>query len=375
MNPYEVAAYYYPAYHADSRSEKWHGKGWTEWDLLKTARPRFAGHAQPKVPLWGEEDEALPAVMEKKIAAAADHALTSWIFDWYWYEDGQHLHRCLDEGFLNASNRERMKFSIMWANHDMIDIHPMKRSTPGKLLIPGNVSGKAFVEATDHCIRRYFSQPNYWRVKGGLYFSIYEVMRMVKGLGGVDATRRIFDQFRDRVRKAGCGDLHLNAVLWGIQILPSEEKIQDPNRLMDALGFDSISSYVWVHHQGFPKFPETPYADIRERSVADWQKFREQYQKPYYPNVTMGWDASPRTTQSDVFEPVGYPFMAMMSKNTPHEFEAALRAAKQFLDEGRTDPKIVSINAWNEWTEGSYLEPDTVHGMKYLEAIRRVFGK
>jgi hypothetical protein len=37
-------------------------------------------------------------------------------------------------------------------------------------------------------------------------------------------------------------------------------------------------------------------------------------------------------------------------------------------------PWILNINCWNEWTEGSYLEPDTVHGMKYLEAVREVFG-
>jgi hypothetical protein len=36
--------------------------------------------------------------------------------------------------------------------------------------------------------------------------------------------------------------------------------------------------------------------------------------------------------------------------------------------------RILNINCWNEWTEGSYLEPDTVQGMKYLEAVKAVFG-
>ena len=38
-------------------------------------------------------------------------------------------------------------------------------------------------------------------------------------------------------------------------------------------------------------------------------------------------------------------------------------------------PRILTINSWNEWTEGSYIEPDTVHGLKYLEAIRDTFGR
>ena len=47
---------------------------------------------------------------------------------------------------------------------------------------------------------------------------------------------------------------------------------------------------------------------------------------------------------------------------------------KQRLLAKPNGPRILNINCWNEWTEGSYLEPDTVHGMKYLEAVRDVFG-
>jgi hypothetical protein len=120
-------------------------------------------------------------------------------------------------------------------------------------------------------------------------------------------------------------------------------------------------------------FPKTEYARCREQSIKDFEKFTNEYKIPYYPNVTMGWDSSPRTIQSDAYDNLGYPFMPTLDGNTPEEFEKALEGAKRFLDRGFTKPKILTINAWNEWTEGSYLEPDTVYGMAYLQAIKRIF--
>jgi len=371
---YQLAVYYFPQYHPDPRNDAWHGAGWTEWELVKRATPRFAGHQQPKVPLWGYLDESRPEVMEQKIAAAADHGLTAFIYDWYWYEDGAFLNRCLERGHLAARNSDRLKFALMWANHDWIDIHPAKRSSLYQTLVKGTVSSKAFHAATEHIIKTYFSHPSYWRVAGGLYFSIYELMTLVRGLGSVAETREALDDFRARTRAAGLGELHLNAVVWGKQVLPGEETIVDVNDLLARLGFDSITSYVWVHHVPLASFPETPYEQMAERSAEDWERFTAGYKLPYYPNVTMGWDSSPRTVQSDVFDNVGYPFTPVLSGNTPEAFRRSLLRARAFLDKGSTKQKILTLNAWNEWTEGSYLEPDTVHGMSYLEAIRDVFG-
>lgn len=372
---YQIAVYYYPDYHVDRRNEAWHGKGWTEWELVKGAGPRFQGHRQPKVPLWGYEDEADPAVMQKKIAAAADHGITAFIFDWYWYEDGPYLQRCLEDGFLKAQNHKRLKFSLMWANHDLVDIHPALRNKPYNILKNGVVTPRAFFAAVDHMIATYFKQPSYWRVANGLYFSIYEIANFIKIFGGVAETRQGLQEFRRRVFAAGLGEIHLNAVVWGIQILPTEMKIADVDGVLAELGFDSLTSYVWIHHQDLPDFPKTSYAAIREKSGADLEKFSAAYTLPYYPNVTMGWDASPRTIQSDVYDNLGYPFMPILEDNSPAEFEKALRQTKDFLDRGLTQPPILTINAWNEWTEGSYLEPDTRNGMGYLEAIRNVFQK
>jgi hypothetical protein len=373
--PIEVGAYYFPNYHRDPRNERVHGPGWTEWELLKQAQPRFPGHPQPKIPLWGYEDEANPRVMARKIAAAADHGLNHFLFDWYWYEDGPFLGRCLDEGFLQAPNRDRLKFALMWANHDWLNIMPAKKGGPHSLQYPGAISRAGFDAATDHIVANYFSQPNSWKIDGSPYFSFYELMTLVRGLGGIDETRAALESFRAKTRAAGLPGLHLNAVVWGVQILPNEVKLKNPNEMLQALGFDSVTSYVWIHHVSPAQFPATPYDDIAAASVKVWTRLSSEFSLPYFPNVTMGWDPSPRTVQSEEFSNAGYPWMATLEGNTPQRFEVALREAKTFLDRRSPAlPRILTINAWNEWTEGSYLEPDTVHGLGYLQAIQNVFG-
>ena len=99
---YEVAVYYFPQWHVDEQNEKSHGYPWTEWETLKIAKPRFAGHQQPKVPQWGYEDEADPKVMAKKIEVASSHGVDVFLYDWYYKDEGSFLQRCLEDGFLRA---------------------------------------------------------------------------------------------------------------------------------------------------------------------------------------------------------------------------------------------------------------------------------
>jgi hypothetical protein len=375
-NGYEVACYYFPNYHVDPRNEIVHGPAWTEWELVTRAEPRFPGHRQPRLPLWGIEDESNPSIMAKKIDAAASHGIDAFIFDWYYYDDGPFLERGLEQGFLAAPNRDRLKFALMWANHNWVDIHPAQPTTMGrqpKLLYPGAVSRQSFDGIVDLVIERYFKHPSYWLIDSCPYFSIYELHTLLEGLGGIEATRDALASFRARVKAAGFPDLHLNDVAWDLPLLPGESATKDPQQLLVHLGFDSITSYVWIHHVALASFPETPYLDVMTEAIAHWHKTRQSFSMPYFPNVTMGWDSSPRTVQSDRFLNHGYPFMAMLSGNTPTAFRQALVEVKQFLDQQAT-PRIFTINAWNEWTEGSYLEPDTVDGMAYLEAIKSVFG-
>ena len=199
-------------------------------------------------------------------------------------------------------------------------------------------------------------------------------MTFVKGLGGISPARAALDRFRAKAAKAGLSGIHINAVIAGVHILPGEETIKDPNAMMEALGVDSASSYVWMHHVAFRDFPASQYQTVMQDAEAHWRKTREALVRPFHPNVTMGWDASPRTLPSDTLDGSGYPFMPVLVDNTPELFQEALQRCKRFLDERKEGPRVLSINAWNEWTEGSYLEPDQEYGLAYLQAVRRVFG-
>ncbi|MDR1284012.1 MAG: glycoside hydrolase family 99-like domain-containing protein [Opitutaceae bacterium] len=374
MNRAELAAYYFPNYHLDARNKALHGPGWTEWELLKRAEPRFAGHYQPRVPQWGYQDEADPAVMAQKIAAAADHGLDAFIFDWYWYDDGAFLQRALDEGFLRAKNNHRLKFALMWANHDWIDLHPAKipplsGSFPA-LLYPGRVTWQTWTRIIDHCIGRYFSHPSYWHVGGCPYFSIYEPGKLLESFGGIKGARRALDYFRERAVEAGFPGVHLNAIVWNSPILPGESRPLDPARLVAQPGFDSVTSYVWIHHAEMEKFPEASYDRAFERYCDYWRHADQTLPVPYFPNVTVGWDSSPRTVQSDLYQNRGYPFGSILAGNTPERFGRALRETRERLLASDAPLKIITLNAWNEWTEGSYLEPDERHGLAYLQAIK-----
>ena len=221
-------------------------------------------------------------------------------------------------------------------------------------------------------IDRFFSHPSYYCIDGAPVFSIYDLGSLLRSFGGVEEAKTMLDELRSMVRAAGFPALHLNAVIWGRPILPGEERLIQLPELVRKLGFDSATSYVWVHHVGLEQ-RETPYRSVFERYLEFWESVLQEYDLPYFPNVTVGWDSSPRTIMSEVWEPVGYPYGNLMGDNTPANFEVALREVRRRLENGPV--RTFNINCWNEWTEGSMLEPEARHGYGYLEAIRRTFPR
>ncbi len=365
MRKYDVAAYIWPAYTGDEpRTRIFWPEGMGEWQSVRSAVKRYEGHEWPRRPLWGYVNEADPYVMEMEIAAAADHGVNVFIYDWYWYDRRPFLENCLNDGFLKAKNRDRMKFYLMWANHDAVALWDKRNSNDLSTVVwDGGVAMDEFRRAMRRVIEKYFHQPNYYTIGGKPVFMIYDVPKLVSGLGGIDAAREAIAWFREECVRSGLPGLHLQFTMWnekctnlsgvdGVKTVSAKE--------FGSVGFDSCSHYQFVHFLNIDR----SYEDLLPEVEAEWKRLESEFDFPYFPHVSVGWDNNPRFND---FRP------GVMKNCTPENIERALRMARDYADRHPEQPPLITVNSWNEWTESSYLEPDDLHGYGYLEAIRRVF--
>lgn len=372
-----VLAYFFPDWQTDARNDAWFGEGWTEWELMRRATPRFDGHRQPRVPVAGEEDDADPAVMARQIELAHRHGIDGFLVDFYWYDDGPYLNRALDEGMLAAEMPDDFRIALMWANHELVDIFPSRhphRKPP--VLKSGAIDRSAFERMARHVIDTYFTHPNHLLIDGKPFFSVYEVGTLLEGLGGVEGARDALDWFRRETIAAGFPGLHLDMVVWGFGVLPTAVTVADPATLMRALGADSATSYVWIHHTAIERhpWPLGDWCDVQRDAFDAYEGYVEALPVPFHPNVSVGWDPSPRTVQSAEWEDGTYPWMTVFDAS-PDDFRQGLLTARQFLADHPVTSPLLTINAWNEWTEGAALLPDIRFGTRFLETITEVFPR
>jgi hypothetical protein len=132
--------------------------------------------------------------------------------------------------------------------------------------------------------------------------------------------------------------------------------------IVSTLGFDSMSHYQFVHFTNIDR----DYNEIMVDVVKEWERLDKEFNIPYFPHVSIGWDNNPRYKE---FRP------GIVKNNTPENFLRALEQAKSFADNHTNQPPLITINSWNEWTETSYLEPDDLNGYGYLDAVKKVFGE
>jgi hypothetical protein len=380
-----VACYTFPHYHRSALNDRVYGPGWTEYVLMRGTRPWFEGHHQPRTPMLGDLDERDPVTWEKYVDLAVASGVDVFIHDWYWYGGEPALHEALEDGFLRASGRERVRFAVMWVNHPWFTWYPTTGLPPfdDRQAMFGTVGRGArewlyaspdtpaeIWRSLTYCIARYFHDPRYWRLDDRPVLVIWDLPRLLRTFDE-DGTRTLLDELRAFARKLGHPGIHFHASHASYDAFP---------RAAD-LGFDSCGLYTSLA-MAADRRPDdeelldygTVAADVVTRV---WPEADASTSLPCFPSINPGWDNTPRCIQTPRGETPSrqrWPGTAIVVDETPAAFEALTRAAMAYLNQRPGVPPVVTIGCWNEWTEGQYLLPDTKHGFGMARALARGIG-
>lgn len=289
-------------------------------------------------PVLGWYREGDPSVADWHIKWAAEHGVTFFAYDWYWSDGARQLEHALHEGYFNARYRSNLKFCLLWANHNA----------------DGTSSHADFMKVVRYWIEHYFRRPEHYTIDGKPVMIIFSTQRFRADLGS-EALRRSFDAMREECVNAGLKGLYIIAC--------AGYDVAETRTLADE-GYDAVTAYNWpgLGLRGSERW--APYADLLKPHRELWERYAAEGALPIMTPVSGGWDSRPWHGDSAL----------VRSGRTPELFRKHLQDAKQFIEAHPTKALPVAlIEAWNEFGEGSYIEPQREHGFGYLDAIRDVF--
>ena len=334
---YLVGCYNFPGWHTYER-----------WAVLD----RFP----ERKPVLGYYREGDPEIADWHIDWALSHGISFFIYDWYWSQGGRQLEHGLHDAFLKSRYQDKMKFCLLWANHN-----PAKTSSEEDCL-----------NVTRYWIENYFRRPNYLKIGGKNVMVIFSTHRLTEDMGS-EAVKTAFDKMRKLCEDSGVGGLYLVACTY-----PGKERIESLLRE----GYDALSGYNYPA-AGNKNRKFAPYEWMVEGYKDYWNQIADASSSvtlspervegskgpiPYIPVCEPGWDSRPWH---------GYNSYVRTGKS-PALWEQMLENAKVFVDEPKHkqdgDKKLVFLEAWNEFGEGDYIEPHAEFGFDYLEAVRQVFA-
>ncbi|WP_159656133.1 glycoside hydrolase family 99-like domain-containing protein [Vibrio atypicus] len=352
----KVVAFYLPQFHPFTENDEWWGKGFTEWSNVAKTIPQFEGHYQPRLPSdLGYYDLRLPEVMKEQVEMAKLHGIEAFCFHYYWFAGHRLMERPIDL-YLDNSDSLDLPFCLCWANENW------SRRWDGSendILIAQEHS-EDDNEAVFYDLLRHFKDQRYLTVDGKPFIVIYrpDIIPDIKGLTKL---------WRELAKKEGLPGLHMVATnSFGF-------------REYSELGFDGlvefpphnivagqINSKLDFYNEDF-QGAVYDYQDVVDFSLERLESQSENKEsKAYYPTVMTAWDNSARKPgRGNVFHGA-----------SPSKFQKWLSGCYDWSK--RVHPKggqFVFVNAWNEWAEGTYLEPDKKYGYAYLNAVRSTINE
>lgn len=353
----KAIAFYLPQFHRCAENDAWWGEGFTEWTNARSAQPRFDGHYQPREPHpdIGYYDLSDPQTLYRQAKLAREHGIYGFCFYHYWFSGRRVLEKPLD--LLIANPEIDINFCVCWANENWTRTWDGQDS---EVLLEQKYTladQRNFIVD----VEKYVEDKRYIRVNGRPVIIVYKA-NIIKNLDDFISTWRLYWQ-----EKHGS-----ELEIWCVQADPSDRQCAALAPYIDGVvefpphvvPFDPhVMPYMVRNTETFGNI--TGHIFDYRRVVDDVINCSEKNQipsVPYYRGVMLGWDNSARrkdgwTIWYGYSNVLYYKWLRHVISSARHKLPISHR--------------FVFINAWNEWAEGTYLEPDCRSGYNALNTTSR----
>lgn len=373
MDRKKVIAFYLPQYHTIPENDASYGKGFTEWTNVKKASPLFKNHNQPRVPEKNNYYNLLDTeVMIGQAELAKKYGIYGFCYYHYWFKNGKKLLEKPLEAMLK-DKRVDIPFMLCWANENWT------RKWDGgnnEIIVEQDYGDYEDLKKHIDYLCDFFRDERYIKIDGKPVFVIYkpEIIPNIKKVIGFIRKRVkengfsgivIMSQYPDyffACKKSDLLDYH-------IQFEP--KFIQDYEIERMNLKRRKLKHFMLSHNMNYlyqillQKYQKEKKKELVHRNYdKDWQEIINYPvdDKRTVAGAFVDWDNTPRNRLGLVYD-----------NTTPEKFYYFFKKLVDKVDKEYALDYIF-INAWNEWAEGAYLEPDEKNHYKYLEAVKRVLN-
>lgn len=354
-----ILAFYLPQFHRVPENDAWWGEGFTEWTAVRRAESLFPGHRKPVVPLEGYYDLMERRTMERQAELAKKYGIAGFSFYHYYFRDGRKILERPAENLLSWQDID-MPFCFTWANETWARTwsqlinknswaanreNASERSGTGILLDQKYGREEAWRAHIEYLLP-FFRDERYIKVAGRPVFAIYKPL-------DIFCLPDMIALWNDVLAANGIPPIYL---IGGVGA-PSEAELLAHDGVFDAL-YQRNPSMLWSssrseQQNGVRTVAATDYYHAFAQSGSETGI-------PCYYTMVNGYDDTPRRGHDG----------QVLEKLSPREFRHELARALRMAAGARHE--FLFYNAWNEWGEGMYLEPDEAEGYHYLEEVAAV---
>lgn len=374
-----IIAMYLPQFHPVKENDEIWGKGFTEWTNVASAKPLFRNHYQPQIPSeLGFYDLRMDEIRDEQAALADQYGIYGFCYWNYWFGGGKTI---LDMPLerLISTKHPNFPFCVAWANHSWTTStwNNVKRNKSTHVFLEQQYLGRDDYKKYFLKLLPAFQDERYIRVNGRLLFTIFDPASIPS-----EELKAFFDVFSEFAARYGLGEFCFVGRLETVGKIALQhndyEDIDERIDYMISLGFNKVWTNgmrrAQIKSRGKLNFLlKRIQTNLLDGGALDIYKYEDIIKYLYteqdkrndvYPMIIPRWDKTPRQGRK----------ATIYTGSTPALFEKHLNDCISIIGGKSENDRIAFLQAWNEWGEGNYLEPDIKYGRQYLEVIKRALN-